>query len=470
MEGTANRRSFFVAIPEVRRSLAPFRQQWAMSDLTIATIIFVATYAVIISERLERAAVALAGAGLMIAFGVLDQEQALNAVDPNTLALLIGMMIIINVLKRTGVFRYVGWQTAIALNGDPWKMMLGFALFTAIASAFLDNVTTILLMLPVTIAICEDLGLDARPFMITQVIASNIGGTATLIGDPPNILIGSETGLNFMDFVLNLAPVVIVLLVFMVAGFWLVYRRGNRIGETTAAGRKALAQADARVHINNPRLLRRALIVLGLTVVGFILHGALHYEAGTIAMFGATALILLSRVELHPILAEVEWPTIFFFVGLFILVGGVEEIGLLDKIADRAVSLTGGDKLLTALVLLWFAGVASAVVDNIPAVATLIPLTLSVTRLLFPEHAQLSDAAFAVHPDVTPFWWALALGACLGGNGTLVGASANVVAVGIAERRDEPIGFWGFTRVGAPFALMTMIIASLYIWLRYFAL
>ena len=441
-----------------------------MSDLTIATVIFVVTYGVIISERLERAVVALAGAGLMIAFGVLDQQRALEAIDPNTITLLIGMMVIINILKRTGIFRYVGWQTAIALKGDPWRMMLGFALFTAVASALLDNVTTILLMVPVTIAICEDLGLDARPFMITQVIASNIGGTATLIGDPPNILIGSATGLDFMAFFTNLAPLVAVLLVLMVVGFWLVYKRGSLLQEASPEGRNALAFADARVHIGNPHLLRRSLVVLGLTILGFMLHSILHYEAGTIAMFGATALLLLSRIELHPILAEVEWPTIFFFVGLFILVGGLEEVGLLDKIARRAVALTGGDVLLTALILLWFAGIASALVDNIPAVATLIPLTFSVARLLFPDLADLSDAAFAVHPDVTPLWWALALGACLGGNGTLVGASANVVAVGIAERRNEPIGFWGFTRIGAPFALMTLLVASVYIWVRYFAL
>ena len=224
-----------------------------MSDLTIATIIFVLTYAVIISERLERAVVALAGAALMIAFGVLNEHQALESIDPNTLALLIGMMVIISILKRTGVFRYVGWQTAIALNGDPWKILLGFALFTAIASAILDNVTTILLMVPVTIAICDDLGLDARPFMITQVIASNIGGTATLIGDPPNILIGSATGLDFMDFLTNLAPIVLVLLILMVIGYWLIFRGGDRLGTPTTEGMKALAAVDVRGHISDHR-------------------------------------------------------------------------------------------------------------------------------------------------------------------------------------------------------------------------
>jgi Na+/H+ antiporter NhaD/arsenite permease-like protein len=438
-----------------------------VSDLTIATVIFVATYAVIVSERLDRAVVALAGAGLMLAFGVLDQQQALQAIDANTLALLIGMMIIINVLRRTGVFRYAGWHTAIVLGGDPWRMMVGFAVFTAVASALLDNVTTVLLIAPVTIAICDDLGLDSRPFLITQVIASNIGGTSTLIGDPPNIMIGSATGLDFMAFLTNLGPVVLVLLVLMLAGFWWLYGRGTRLGEPTAESRRTLARAEAHVHLGDRRLLRRALVVLGLTIAGFVFHGVLDFEAGTIAMFGAVLLLLLSRVDLHEVLSEVEWPTIFFFVGLFILVGGIEEIGLLDRVARRAVSITDGDVTLTALVLLWLAGVASAVIDNIPAVATLIPLTFALARLMFPDLAGLDDASLAVHPDVVPLWWALALGACLGGNGTLVGASANVVAAGIAERRHEPIGFWGFTKVGAPIALVSLVVASVYVWLRY---
>ena len=441
-----------------------------MSELTVATAIFVVTYGVIISERLDRTVVALAGGALMIAFGVLDQEEALLSIDVNTIALLVGMMIIVNVLKRTGVFRYAGWRTARLVGGNPWRLLLGFALFTAVASAFLDNVTTILLMVPVTIAICEDLDLDPRPFLITQVIASNIGGTATLIGDPPNILIGSATGLDFLAFAANLAPVAVLLLVLMVGGFWAVYGRRERLGAPSVEGQRALEEADVRVHLGDRRLLRRALGVLALTVLGFILHGVLHLEAGTVAMFGAILLLLLSRVELHDVLAEVEWPTIFFFVGLFVLVGGLEEIGLLDRIARRAVALTGGDVTLTALILLWFAGVTSAIVDNIPAVATLIPLTFSVARLLFPDLAGLDDGAFATHAQVAPLWWALALGACLGGNGSLVGASANVVAVGIAERRGESIGFWGFTRVGLSFAVVSLAIASLYVWLRYLAL
>jgi Na+/H+ antiporter NhaD/arsenite permease-like protein len=321
----------------------------------------------------------------------------------------------------------------------------------------------------VTIAICDDLDLDPRPFLITQVIASNIGGTATLIGDPPNILIGGATGLDFVAFLVNLAPVVLVLIVLMLGGFWLVYGRNGRLGEPSAEGQRALQKAEAGVHLGDVKLLRRSLFVLALTILGFFLHGVLHYQAGTIAMFGAVLLLLLSRVNLHEVLSEVEWPTIFFFVGLFVVVGGIEKIGVLDQLAQRAVSVTGGDPLVAVLVLLWTAGIASAVVDNIPAVATLIPLTFAMARFLFPELAVLDDMALAAHPLVTPLWWALALGACLGGNGTLVGASANVVAVGIAERRGETIGFWGFTRIGAPFAVVSLIVSSLYLWLRYFA-
>ena len=440
-----------------------------MSEVTVATAIFVVAYGVIISERLDRAVVALAGAGLMIAFGVLDQREALEAIDPNTITLLVGMMIIINVLKRTGVFRYAGWRTAIAVDGNPWRLMAGFALFAAVASAFLDNVTTILLMVPVTIAICDDLGFEARPFIITQVIASNIGGTATLIGDPPNILIGSATGLDFIDFVVNLAPLAVLLLLPMIGGFWLLYGRRDALGQPSTEARAALRRADAGVHIGDRRLLRRALGVLALTILGFLFHGVLHYQAGTIAMFGAVLLLLLSRVDLHPILEEVEWPTIFFFVGLFVLVGGVEEVGLLDRVARQVVEATDGNATLTVLAILWFAAVVSAIVDNIPAVATMIPLTFAVARLMFPDLAEANEAVLGTDPRVAPLWWALALGACLGGNGSLVGASANVVAVGIAERHNERIGFWGFTRVGLPFAVGSLVVASLYVWLRYLA-
>ena len=441
-----------------------------MSELMIATIVFLVTYAVIVSERLNRTTVALAGGAAMIAFGVLNQESALGAIDPNTLALLVGMMIIVNVLRQTGIFRFAACGTAVALGGDPWRMMVGFALFTAVASALLDNVTTILLIAPVTIALSDDLGLDPRPFLITQVIASNIGGTSTLIGDPPNILIGGATGLDFLAFLVNLGPLVLILLPMMIGGFWLVYGRNGRLGTPTPESRHALVEADVAAHLGDPKLLRISLLVLALTILGFFLHGVLHYQAGTIAVFGAVTLLLLSRIDPHDVLAEVEWSTIFFFIGLFIVVGGIEAVGLMDQVARTVIGLVGGNVALAAIGLLWFAGIASAVVDNIPAVATLIPLTFSMSRLLFPDLAGLDDMALAAHPSVTPLWWSLALGACLGGNGTLVGASANVVAVGIADRRGDHIGFWGFTRVGLPFALVSLVVSTIYVSIRYLGL
>ena len=438
--------------------------------MTLAVAIFALALAAIASERVHRTKVALLGAALVVVTQTIEQEQAIEAVDFNTIGLLAGMMVMVKLTETTGVYTWLAIRAGQLSQGRPLAIVVSLAVTTAVLSAFLDNLTTILLMVPITFLLADALDIDPLPLVIIEVIASNIGGTATLIGDPPNILIGSATGLDFVAFATNLAPVVVLLLVLMVGGFWVFYGRRERLGFPSAEGQRALAEADVRVHLGDRRLLRRALGVLALTVLGFILHGVLHLEAGTVAMFGAILLLLLSRVELHDILAEVEWPTIFFFVGLFVLVGGLEEIGLLDRIARRAVALTGGDVTLTALILLWFAGVTSAIVDNIPAVATLIPLTFSVARLLFPDLAGLDDGAFATHAQVAPLWWALALGACLGGNGSLVGVSANVVAVGIAERRGERIGFWGFTRVGLPFALVSMVVASLYVWLRYLAL
>jgi len=432
-----------------------------MPPLLGATALFVLTYAVIVSERIDRTKVALAGGFLMVAFGWMSEEEAIKAIDWNTLGLLVGMMVLVNVLRQTGIFRYSGLHLARMVRGEPWPLLATFAVFTAVASAFLDNVTTVLLMVPVTIAIAETLEFDPRPFIITQVLASNIGGTATLIGDPPNILIGSATGLDFVQFLINLGPVVALILLLTVAWLWSIYGRAL----TPHPGRlKLLERVDERTAISNWPLLRRSLIVLAATLLGFMFHGLLHLEAATIAMFGATALLLWGRVDPHRVLAEVEWSTIFFFVGLFILVGGVEKVGLLDLAARRVAETTGGNLALTALVLLWFSALASAVVDNIPAVATLIPVVFALGRVLFPG---LPDEQLALLPGMVPLWWALALGACLGGNGSLVGASANVVASGVAARHHAPISFWQFTRLGAGVTLLSLVVSTLYLWLRY---
>ncbi len=431
-----------------------------MSSATLAAIVFGITYLVIVTERLDRTAVALVGAFAMIALGVLSQEQAIEAIDFNTIGLLIGMMILVNVLKHTGVFRYAGVRTARLAGGRPWPVMLGFVLFTAVTSAFLDNVTTVILMLPVTLTIAEHLEVDPRPFLVTQVIASNVGGTATLIGDPPNIVIGSEAGLGFVDFLANLGPVVLVILVATIVSFWLVYGRKAPRGK----GLAALADLDEGTLITNRPLLRTSLAVLGLTILGFLLHRSLHLEPATIALGGAAALVLAGRVSIHRAVDEVEWGTILFFVGLFVLVGGIERAGLLRAAAQVVAEITGGNLVVTVLAVLWFAALASAVVDNIPAVASLVPMVLALARY---THPGVPDEALRQLPDVLPLWWALALGACLGGNATLVAASANVVVAGAAARRGEKITFWGFTRVGLPITLISLIISSVYVYVRY---
>lgn len=431
-----------------------------LDSVILSALVFALTYAAIVSEKLDRTAVALAGGLALIFLGVLSQEQAIDAVDFNTLGLLVGMMILVSVLRQTGVFRYAAITTARLAGGRPWPVMLGFVLFTAVASAFLDNVTTVLLMVPITITIAEHLEVDPKPLLITQVIASNIGGTATLIGDPPNILIGSATGLDFVEFLLNLTPVVVIIMAITSVVFWLQYGRRASKG----AGLAGLADLDAKAMIGNYPLLRKSLVILGLTLVGFLLHGALHLEPATIALSGATALVLVGRISIHRAIEEVEWGTILFFIGLFVVVGGLERTGVLDQAARFVVSLTGGNTVVTALAILWFAALASAIVDNIPAVASLIPVVFAVARL---THPGVPDDVLIRLPDVVPLWWSLALGACLGGNATLVAASANVVVAGAMARRGQKITFWEFTKVGLPITALSLTLASAYVFLRY---
>lgn len=432
--------------------------------MTLAAIIFVATYAVIVTEKVDRTKVALVGALLMVLSGVIDQEEAVEAIDFNTLGLLIGMMILVAIFRRTGIFGHIGFSVAKWTGGRVVPMMVVLAIITAVASAFLDNVTTILLVVPVTIALCDLLDLPAKPFLISQIIASNIGGAATLIGDPPNILIGSATSLTFLDFMINLGPIIIVIMAVVLGVFVLYFRR---MEEPDEEHRNEVIASAASQRIDDYPLLYKCLAVLGFTLVGFLLHGALHLEAATVALAGAAALLLVSRVDIHHVVNEVEWPTIFFFAGLFVLVGGIEHAGILDEIAIQVVDWTGGDVTITVLALLWLAALLSMVVDNIPAVTTLIPLTFAVARGLFPELEGLSDAEFALHPLVVPFWWALALGADLGGNGTLVGASANVVGAGMSERHGEKISFMEFTKYGMPITILTLIMATIYVYLVY---
>jgi len=423
-------------------------------DAYIAGAVFLITYAFIISEKLNRTVVALMGGLLVIFLGILEQEKAIEMIDFNTLGLLTGMMIIVGITKKTGVFEYLAIKSAKWAEGDPWRLMTALALITAVGSAFLDNVTTVLLIVPVTFSITEELEINPMPFLVTEIIASNIGGTATLIGDPPNIMIGSQTHLGFMDFLVNLAPVAIVVYLLTMIALKFIY--GKRLHVKEELKQKVMG-FDELSAIKDWVLLKKCLFVLGLTILGFILHQFIHMESATIALGGGVLLMLLTRIDPERVLHQVEWPVIFFFIGLFILVGGLEETGIIHGLAEKALKITGGELLPTSMIILWLSAIASAFVDNIPFVATMIPLLHTMSEL-----GGLGN--------IDPLWWSLALGACLGGNGTLIGASANVIVAGMAEHRKYPISFLGFMKVAFPLMIMSIIVSTGYVYLRYFVL
>ena len=418
-------------------------------DTWIAAAVFLATYAIIATERLDRTVAALAGGVAMVILGIVTQEEALAAVELDVILLLASMMVIAGVLRETGFFQWVAIRSVHAAGGDPVRLLIVLALVTAVLSAFLDNVTTVVLIAPVTLFVAATLGVSPLPFLIAQILASNIGGAATLVGDPPNILIGAATGLDFVDFLVNMAPVAIVVLAASLGWLGWVLRRSV---SSTVDVDVALASLDADQVITDVGLLRRSLLVLGLTIVGFLLGGTLGLEPATIALTGATVLLLVTSRDVHAALDEVEWPTIAFFVGLFIVVEGIVAAGIVERIADGLLQLTGGDPTLTTIGLLWFSGVASAIIDNIPYTATMIPVVF-----------ELGNAGVPIEP----LWWALALGACLGGNATIVGASANVVASGMAARAGHPISFRMFVRYGIPVTGLSLAISSVYLWMRY---
>jgi Na+/H+ antiporter NhaD/arsenite permease-like protein len=418
-------------------------------DTWVAAAVFLITYAVIATERVDRTVAALAGGVLMLLLGIVSQEEGFAAIDLDVILLLASMMVIAGVLRETGFFQWVAIRSVHVAGGDPIRLLIVLALVTAVLSAFLDNVTTVVLIAPVTLFVAATLGVSPLPFLISQILASNIGGAATLIGDPPNILIGSATGLDFVDFLINMAPVAIFTLVIVLAWLAWVFRPSVR---TSVDVTEAIASLDAEQVITDPALLRRSLAVLGLTIVGFLLGGVLGIEPATIALAGATLLLLVARRDIHDALAEVEWPTIAFFIGLFIVVEGIVAVGIVQQIADELLRITGGDPTLTTIGLLWFSGFASAIIDNIPYTATMIPVV-----------QDLGNAGVPVEP----LWWSLALGACLGGNATIVGASANVVASGMADRAGHPISFRMFVRYGIPVTVLSLAISSVHLWFRY---
>jgi Na+/H+ antiporter NhaD/arsenite permease-like protein len=418
-------------------------------DAWIAGAVFLVAYGLIAAERFDRTLVALLGGLLVIVLGVIDQHEAFAAIDFNVIFLLAGMMVLAAGLRRTGFFE---WIAALAIHqsgGRPFRLLLVLALLTAILAAFLDNVTTVVLLTPVTLSIARTLRVSPIPYLVSQVFASNIGGTATLIGDPPNILIGSAAGLDFVDFLVNLTPVVVVILVTFLALAWVLWGRGMEDDEDRL---DKLATVDPSTAITDRPLMIRALIVLGLTIVGFLVHSALGLEAATIALLGATILMIVGRLDPHETLREIEWNTLFFFVGLFMLVEAVVHVGIVGGVAERLADVVAGRNELATLGTLWFSALASAVVDNIPFTATAIPI---IDRL----------AASGLHGE--PLWWALALGACLGGNLTIVGASANIVVANLAARDGHAISFGLFLRYGAAVVAMSLGISTVYLWLRY---
>jgi Na+/H+ antiporter NhaD/arsenite permease-like protein len=435
----------------------------------IATAIFLLTYGLIVMDKIHKTILALVGASLMILLRIVTQEEAFTStdlgVDWNVVFLLISMMIIINIMRPTGVFEYIAIKSAKVAKGKPFTIMAIFSVVTAVVSAFLDNVTTVLLIAPVTLLICQALELDVVPFLITEALASNIGGTATLIGDPPNIMIASKAQLDFMAFVYHLTPVIIVVLIAYVISIKFIFGKRLKVKEEL---RQRVMAMDEREAIKDPVLLKKSLAVLAVTITGFVLHGMLHFEPATIALAGAALLLLVSGTkDPQHILAEAEWSTLFFFMGLFIIIGGVVNVGLIKWMSIKVLELTQGNLIGTSMTVMWFSAFASAFIDNIPYVATMNPLIIDMAKQLYPH---LSGIQLLHHPDIMPFWWALSLGACLGGNGTAIGASANVVVCGMAEKMGKPISFKKFMLYGMPLMIESVIICMVYVWLRYYVL
>jgi len=434
-----------------------------------ATAIFLLAYTVIVSEKIHKTIVAVFGAGLMLVLKILHQHEAFHieefGIDWNVIFLLISMMIIINLMRPTGVFEYIAIKSAKWGKGEPFRIMAIFAIVTAVLSALLDNVTTVLLITPVTLLIADALEVDPVPYLLSCVLASNIGGTATLIGDPPNIMIASKAQLNFMDFIYHLAPIVVVMMVVYIAVIKLIWGRKMKTRDELKERIMSMNEHDA---IKDPVMLKKSLFVLFLVLTGFVFHGMLHFQPATVALFGAGLLLLLSNThEPHHILAEVEWPTIFFFIGLFIIVGGVVKVGLIKWMSIKVLDITQGNLFATSMVIMWFSAFASAIVDNIPYVATMNPLVADMAGQIWPE---LSGRALLHHPDLMPVWWSLALGACLGGNGSAIGASANVIVVGMSEKAGRKISFMKFMAYGMPIMLLTVAISTIYVWIRYYLL
>lgn len=418
--------------------------------LIFAVSIFVITYGLIISEKVDRVVVSILGATVMIVSGILTQDDAIGYMDFNTIGLLIGMMIMINVIKESGVFEALAIYFARLAKGDPWKILLLLSLFTAISSAFLNNVTIILLIVPITLFLTEALEVKATPFLFAEVFLSNVGGAATVIGDPPNTLIANAVGISFNTFFVNIGPVIIFITIVFLVMFKLLYGKDMVAKEENKA---RIMKLNPRNSITDMKLLVKGVIMLFLTILGFIFYDALGLELATIALFGASVLMAIAKPDVNKAILEVEWATILFFLALFVLVGSLEHVGAIDIMAQKMIEMTKGNIFVTTMAILWGAALLSAFLDNIPLVATMIPLIMAI-------EAQTGTQEMS-------YWWALALGACLGGNGSLVGATPNVVVAGIMEKRGAKVSFGHFLKIGFPFMLVSIIISTIYLIVFY---
>ena len=416
--------------------------------MAFAVAAFVVALGVIASERVDRTKVALAAMVTVLLTGTIGQEEAIAAIDWNTLGLLAGMMIMVKITEPTGVYAWLAIRAGQLSRGRPFAVLLALTATTAVLSAFLDNLTTILLVVPITFLLADALDIDPIPLIIAEVLMSNIGGTATLIGDPPNILIAGATDLSFTAFIVNLAPIVVVTFLVVVPGLYVIFRRRLQINPDARA---RVLELDPRSAIEDPAELRRTVPILVATILAFFAHQALHLEPATVAMTGATVMLFASRQPLERSLASIEWPTLFFFIGLFVLVGALETRGAIDEVANGIASVTGGERSAELLGIAWASALGSALVDNIPFTAAMIPVVESL------QGAPGDDA----------YWWALSLGACFGGNATLIAAAANVAAAGLAARAGQPIGFLAFLRIGAATTLVSMLLVTAYLALRY---
>ena len=411
----------------------------------ISIVVFVAVMALVVSEKIHRALAALLGAVVLLVIGIIDFSAGMESIDFNTLGVLCGMMMFVAIVKESGLFEFVAIKSAKACKGNPWLIMIAFAVITAVFSAFLDNVTTVLLIGPMTIMLCKTLDINPVPFLLVEIIMSNIGGTATLIGDPPNIMIGSEAGLSFAQFIMVNAPIVVVIMVVLLVIFRFMYGRHLAVDEKNRLNIMELSAEDA---IIDKALFHKSVVMIVLVAIAIMLHGVFNLETSVIALTAAAVIILISGRDIEVAIEGIEWGTIGFFLGLFMVVGGMEHTGVIEMLGNAIVDATGGNVVLMMIVILWASAILSSILDNIPFVATMIPI------IMVMEASGI---------DVYPLWWALSLGACLGGNGTLVGASANVVLSGIANKEGYNITFMSFTKVAFPLMLVTVALSTIYL-------